>query len=130
MKRSHWAVVLTIIAALPFTSSAAPSEEVRNVFSRGRNATAMSDPSTNETTVYQSDPAGHNTITKLLWTFPKALCAFEVSDDGSAIVAETFALPLTAKENEVLLTFIVRGRVIREITIKQLMGSISKLERV
>jgi hypothetical protein len=66
---------------------------------------------------------------RLLWKFPKAFCAFEVSNDGDALVAQTPLLPLNARDDDVLLTFILKGKVIREITVKQLVVSPSNLKQ-
>jgi hypothetical protein len=99
-----------------------PSGEITR-FSRDRRIAATS-YSTNETIVYEREPF------RLLWKFPKALCAFEVSHDGDTVVAATYLLPLNAGADDVVLTFILRGKVIREITVKQLVGSPSTLQRI
>jgi hypothetical protein len=80
--------------------------------------------STNETMVFQRNPF------RLLWKVPRALCTFDVSNDGNTIVAASYVLPPNARDNDVILTFILRGKVIRQITVKQLIGSASKLERI
>lgn len=68
----------------------------------------------------------------MLWKFPRWFRAFQLSNDGNALVAETDYLNLLpsniAEDTYPLLTFIVRGKVVREITVKQLVGSRSNLQ--
>jgi hypothetical protein len=109
-----------------------PPGLVRQV-SRDFNIGAESDPQTNETIVYRQNrgPQGGMARGETLWKFPRWFRAFQVSNDGSTIVAQGDYLnllpPEIAQDNYVLLTFIVRGKVIREVTVKQLLGSRSKL---
>jgi len=99
-----------------------------NAFSRDLKIAAVSDPVTNETVVYRANP--DYSLGKVLWKFPKWFRSrFYVSNDGKNIVAQEQYLPLDAGNDSVLLTFIREGKVIREITVKQLLGSRSKLRQ-
>jgi len=112
-----------------------PPPEVVRVASRNFNVGAESDPQTNETTVYRQNrgPEGGIARGETLWKFPRWFRVFQVSNDDNTIVAETDYLnllpPDVARDDYVLLTFIVHGKVIREITVRQLLGSRSKLVR-
>jgi len=90
---------------------------------------AESDPKTNETIVYRQNRGPDREV---LWKFPRWFRAFRLSNEGDALIAETDYLNLLpssiANDSYPLLTFIVRGKVIREITIKQLLGSRSNLQ--
>jgi hypothetical protein len=99
-----------------------PPEGQISKLSRDRRIVATS-YSTNETMVFEQSPF------RLLWKFPKAFCAFEVSNGGDTLVAQTPFLSLNARDDDVLLTFILKGKVIREITVKQLVVSPSNLQR-
>jgi len=106
-----------------------PPPEVVRVASRNFNVGAESDPQTNETTVYRQNrgPEGGIARGETLWKFPRWFRVFQVSNDDNTIVAETDYLnllpPDVARDDYVLLTFIVHGKVIREITVRQLLGS-------
>jgi hypothetical protein len=66
----------------------------------------------------------------MLWTFPKWFRGFELSNDGEVIVTQPNSLnllPPDAQDDYVLLSFIRHGKLVREITLKQLIGSHSKL---
>jgi hypothetical protein len=89
---------------------------------------AESNPKTKETIVYRQNGGSDREI---LWKFPKWFRAFRVSNDGDIIVAETDylnLLPLDIEDSYPLLIFIVRGKVTKEITLKQLVGSRSNLQ--
>jgi hypothetical protein len=118
-------MLLTFIGAAWATS---PRREVVLAVSRNLKIEAISDPSMNTTTVYRLNP--DHSAGDMLWKFPKWLSSFAVADDGSAIVAQERYLPLNARDDDVVLTFIVRGKLAREITVKQLLGSYSNLQKV
>jgi len=126
-----WALLL-ILGHVLADAPLPPPRLVKEV-SRDFNIGAESDPQTNETIVYRQNqgPQGGMARGETLWKFPRWFRAFQVSNDGNTIVAEgdyLNLLPLeVAQDNYVLLTFIVRGKVIREVTVKQLLGSRSKL---
>ena len=102
-----------------------PPRIVENI-SHNRKILARSDPWTNETTIYDVNPDG--TARNVLWKFPKWLSGFEVTGDGNVIVVQDAdLLPENAGDDYVLLSFIDRGKVIRKITVGQLLGSRSKL---
>jgi hypothetical protein len=125
-------LILPILIALADTPL--PPPQVTTAISRNLEFEAESSPQTNETIVYRQNrgPRGGSARGEPLWKFPRWFRAFQISNDGSVIVAEDDYLNLlpsdVARDDYVLLTFIVRGRVVREITVKQLLGSHSKLE--
>jgi hypothetical protein len=110
-----------------------PPPQIVRVVSRNFQFEAESDPETKETVVYRLDdgPQGGSMRGAMLWKFPKWFRGFELSNDGEIIVAQPDSLnllpPDTARDDYVLLSFISRGKLIREITLKQLLGSRSKL---
>jgi hypothetical protein len=109
-----------IVATVPADTPAAPPRVVENL-SRNLKIRAISDPWTNETIVYDVNP--DRTARNALWKFPKWLSRFEVSGDGNEIVAQNVdLLPLDFRSDDVLLTFIRRGTVIKEVTVNQLLG--------
>jgi hypothetical protein len=120
-----------IVCSFAMTSTMCGSEpppppSIVNVFSRGNTILATSYPATNETIIYST--RDNNTPQEVLWTFPKYFRRFDVSIDGYVIVAQNAdLLPKDVDDNCVLLTFINRGKVAREVTLKQLLGSKSKL---
>ena len=116
-------------AATAVTAEPLPPPKVETAYSRNFKFAARSDPQTNQTVVFRQDRPDHPLET--LWTFPRWFRVFEVSDDGNAIVAATDemnSLPLNVPETYVLLTFIVKAKIVREITLQQLFGSRSKLK--
>ena len=124
----------TIIFALALGSVAAFADmpegppEVVNEWSDDHSAQAVSDPKTNQTTV--STMSLDATPTRVLWTYPEWFRHFQVAPGGAAIVVQNAdLLPLDATGDFVVLRFIVRGRVVRQITISELLGPSSKLER-
>lgn len=122
------ALCLVALFCVSEARSVEPPREVMNAFSRDLTIIARSDPATNETTVYRVNP--DYSLGKVLWKFPKWFSGrFYVSNDGKNIVAQEEYLPLDAGDESVLLTFIRQGKIIREITVKQLLGSSSKLRR-
>lgn len=128
------AAILLFFVSLSLLAEPLPPPAVTKVTSRNNEFEAESIPQANETTVYRTDrhPAGGFVRGDMLWKFPRWFRGFLLSNDGSAIVAQTDYLEVlpaeVAKDGYVLLTFIVRGKVIREITVKQLLGSSSNLE--
>jgi hypothetical protein len=127
-------VLLLFLADLTTLAEPLPPPAITKVVSRNNEFEAESIPQTNETTVYKTDrgPAGGYVRGAILWKFPRWFRSFLLSNDGSAIVSQTDyreVLPAeVAKDDYVLLTVIVGGKVIREITVKQLLGSRSNLQ--
>lgn len=120
-------LLLLILPKLSADTPLPPPEFVRQA-SMDFKFAAESDPKTNETIVRDN----YRERGKILWKFPRWFRRFQVSYDGDVIVAETNYLnllpPEIAQDDYVLLTFIVRGKVTREITLKQLLGSRSTLQ--
>jgi len=110
-----------------------PPPEFHTVVSRNFDFEADSDPRTNETVVYNRilHPKGYRTRGEVIWKFPRWFRAFLLSNDGTAIVAQTDYLNVlpakVATDDYVLLTFIRTGKLIREITVRQLFGSHPKM---
>jgi hypothetical protein len=120
--------VSLLLLILPNVAADMPSPppQVVTVFSRDIKVEAISYPATNETVVYQLNR--DNSIGNTLWKFPKWFSRFEVSTDGDVLVVQNAdLLPPDAQDDFVLLTFIRRGKVFGEITVKQLVGSHLKL---
>jgi hypothetical protein len=110
-----------------------PPPQLHTVISRNFEFEADRDPRANETIVYNRNlhPEGYRTRGEVVWKFPRWFRAFLLSSDGSAIVAQTDylnAVPAkVATDDYVLLTFIRNGKVIREITVSQLLDSHPKM---
>jgi hypothetical protein len=125
---------LLLLASQAMFAEPLPPPGITKVTSRNNKFEGESNPQSSETSVYRTDrhPAGGYARGEMLWKFPRWFRAFLLSNDGSAIVAQTNYLEVlpaeVAKDDYVLLTFVIRGKVIREITVKQLFGSLSNLE--
>jgi hypothetical protein len=110
-----------------------PPPQITRALSKNLQFEAESDPQTGETIVYthNRDPQGGWARGEKLWKFRRWFRSFSLSNDGSALVAGPNDLNLLPAENArddyVLLSFIITGKLIREITLKQLLGSPSKL---
>jgi hypothetical protein len=106
-----------------------PPLQFHTVVSRNFDFEADSDPRTSETIVYNRilHPEGYRTRGDVIWKFPRWFRAFLLSNDGTAIVAQTDYLNVlpakVATDDYVLLTFVRTRKLIREITVKQLLGS-------
>jgi hypothetical protein len=106
-----------------------PPPQFHTVVSRNFDFEADSDPRTSETIVYNRilHPEGYRTRGDVIWKFPRWFRAFLLSNDGTAIVAQTDYLNVlpakVATDDYVLLTFVRTRKLIREITVKQLLGS-------
>jgi hypothetical protein len=128
------AAILLFLFCISILAEPLPPPGITKVTSRNNQFEAESIPQDNETTVYRTNryAAGGFIRGEMLWKFPRWFRAFLLSNDGNAIVAQTDYLEVlpneVAKDDYVLLTFIVHGKVIREITVKQLLSSRSNLE--
>jgi hypothetical protein len=136
MKSSHYVLLGFLFLLTAFRLSAdepLPPPQFHTVVSRNCDFEADSDPRTNETIVYNRilHPEGYRTRGDVIWKFPRWFRAFLLSNDGSAIVAQIDylnAVPASvATDDYVLLTFIRTGKLIRAITVRQLLGSHPKM---
>ena len=136
MRFKYYYIVQFLCAVLGqtvFADTPLPPPETHTVASRNFDFGAERNPKTNETVVYRLERGSPDGRVRgeTLWKFPKWFRDFRLSNDGRAIVAGPDYLnllpPDIAKQNPVLLTFIFNGRVIREVTLKQLLASETKL---
>jgi hypothetical protein len=105
----------------------APPRIVENL-SRNQKFSAISDPWTKETIVYDLNP--NLTTRNILWKFPRWFDHFEVSADGDELVVQNVdLLPFNFRDDDVLLTFIYRSQVIREIRVREFFGPHPNLHR-
>jgi hypothetical protein len=125
-------LVLTLVSCIIARIAAAdppfPPPTVEIAYSRTLRFGARTDPDANQTVVHRVN--SEMQLTEMLWSFPRWFRFCEVSNDGNALVVNTdygSSLPLNIAESHVLLTFIVEGKVVREITIQQLFGNRSNL---
>jgi hypothetical protein len=126
MRAFIFSLALTVGAVFADTPLGPP--EVVNTWSVDHSAIAKSDPATNRTTV--STMSLNGAPTRVLWTYPQWFRTFEVAPGGAAIVVEEVGLlPLDAGGDLVLLTFIVRGKIVRRVTVAELLGPSPKFER-
>jgi hypothetical protein len=102
--------------------------EITEVLPPDRRILATSDPKANETIVYLVSPDG--STREVLWKMPRGFSAYAGSTDGNFLVGWEEYLPLDAGDHTIVLTFVFRGNVVRELTVKQLLGSRSNLRRI
>lgn len=123
-----------IIFGLAFTSGIVLADtppgppEVVNTWSVDYSAEATSDPATNRTTISTMSLA--NAPARVLWSYPQWFRTFEVAPGGAAIVVQDIQLlPLDVRSDWVLLTFIIRGKIVRRVTVAELLGPSPKFQR-
>jgi len=122
-------IALAISTVAVFADTPLGPPEVVNEWSEDHSAQAVSDPKTNQTTISTMD-LDSAAPDRVLWTYPEWFRHFQVAPGGAAIVVQNAdLLPLDASGDFVLLRFIVRGKVIRQVTISELLGRSPKLKR-
>lgn len=119
--------ILTLLAASARADAPLPPPEAIEQCSANGAHCATADPVANRIDVYRKGTPGTP-----LWSVPGWARVFHVSDSGRHLVTcfgGVNLLPLDYKRDEPMLTFYDRGRLVRSVTLAELVPDLTKLRR-
>jgi hypothetical protein len=119
-----WFPIL-LLAVVVHADSPPPPPSVYEVWSQNKKFCAVLDPVTDKTTVFKVEGDRSK-----IWSMPGWFTGVDLANDGEhLIIGPSNLIPLNYSKNDLMIRFVRKGSVVKDVYLKDLISDFSKLSR-